>query len=178
MLAMLLVTLTAGADAREVDVKVHDMQGVVTGDVHVELVGPGGRTAFDPKDDGADPDKIAGDHMYTAHGDVPAENGEVVVTGGGKTWRGGFGFDLDSDPVLLIGLQPDGLAGASTKEVMFVPEPPPNETPTPTTSGSGHTTRTSLPAGMWAGWILGLAAFAVLAALAWLGGRAGREEAA
>ncbi len=162
--------------AREVDVKVHDMQGVVTGDVHVELVGPGGKTSFDPKDDGADPDKIAGDHMYTSHGDVAAENGEVVVTGGGKTWRGGFAFDIDSDAVLLIGLQPDGLAGASTKEVMFVPEPARDETPQ-APGGSARTTRTTLPKGMWVGWGLGVLALAALGALAWLGGRASRREA-
>lgn len=112
----------AAAWARDIDVKVHDMKGVVSGSVTVELSEPGGEPLkLTPLDDGKAPDAVAGDHLYTARLDgLSFDHGSVTVRASDQTWQGGFRFDEGSDPVLLVGLEERGFAAASTREVMFV----------------------------------------------------------
>lgn len=152
----------AAALARDVDVKVHDMKGVVTAEVSVELSGPGadGLTVA-CRDDGQAPDAQPGDRMYTAHvANFPIDHGTVTVRSGDRSWQGGFRFDDASDPVLLIGLEEGGFAAASTKEVMFVPQdrmPPPAPTASANVPADGATmarkapVRRGTPDGMWMG---------------------------
>lgn len=177
--------LVAAALAREVDIKVHDMKGVVTGDVRVELSGPGADgVTFTCLDDGKAPDAQPGDRMYTAHAaDFPLDHGTVTVRSGERSWQGGFRFDESSDPVLLIGLEEGGFAAASTKEVMFVQQdrmPPPQpgtptgSAPPPPDQGDAMVrkapARRGTPDGMWMGWGLAAVAFGGLGALAYAGG--------
>ncbi|MES2644018.1 MAG: hypothetical protein V4850_31300 [Myxococcota bacterium] len=124
ILLLLLSALVPAALARDVDLKVHDMKGAVTGEVTVELSEPGQPgVTFVCKDDGLAPDGVAGDRLYTARAaGLALDHGTVVVRSGAATWQGGFRFDDDSDPVLLIGLEEGGFAAASTREVMFVPQ--------------------------------------------------------
>jgi hypothetical protein len=124
ILSLLLSALVPAALARDIDLKVHDMKGVVTGEVTVELSEPGQPgVTFVCKDDGEAPDGVAGDRLYTARAaGLALDHGTVVVRSGAATWQGGFRFDDDSDPVLLIGLEEGGFAAASTREVMFVPQ--------------------------------------------------------
>ena len=114
--------LVAAAFARDIDVKIHDMKGVVSGSVSVELSEPGADPLrLTPLDDGNAPDAVAGDHLYTAHvTGLALDHGSVTVRAADKTWQGGFRFDEGSDPVLLVGLEDGGFAAASTREVMFV----------------------------------------------------------
>lgn len=160
--------------ARDIDLKAHDMGGTVTGEVSVALIGPGGRAEFVLRDDGAAPDAVAGDHLFTARAEgLELEDGQVEVRAGDKLWQGGFRFDAQSDPLLLIGLEPNGFAAASTHEVVFVPDQPaPERAPqAPAAATPAPKGRTGLPDGMWAGWAVGAAAFVGLGALVWAAAR-------
>lgn len=172
----MIVALVAAALARDVDVKVHDMQGAVSGPVVVELAGPGGTVALEPRDDGAAPDAMAGDHLYTARAEgLALENGNVSVRAGGRTWQGGFQFDAQSDPVLLIGLEPSGFAAASTREIVFTPDQPAQgrgpAAPDAAAPPPAPKARTGVPTGTWTGWGIGAVCLAGLGALAWVGAR-------
>ncbi|MFN7143231.1 MAG: hypothetical protein ACK4YP_05600, partial [Myxococcota bacterium] len=89
-----MLLLVTAALARDVDLKVHDMKGAVTGEVTVELGDPGQEPVrFVAKDDGVAPDAIAGDHLFTARAEgLTVEHGSVVVKAGDKKWEGGFQF--------------------------------------------------------------------------------------
>jgi len=117
-----ILMLASTAFGRDVDLKVHDMKGVVTGEVTVEIGEPGKEPAkYVCRDDGIAPDAVAGDRLYTSRvNGLAVDHGAVVVRAGDRTWQGGFRFDNGSDPVLLIGLEDGGFAAASTREVMFL----------------------------------------------------------
>ena len=178
-----MILLAALAHARDVDIKVHDMKGGVTGgEVSVALTGSGGSATFTCRDDGAAPDAVAGDHMYTARAEgLAVENGKVAVEAAGRTWEGGFQFDAQSDPVLLVGLEANGFAAASTREIMFMPDQPADRGPAPPPGGGTGAppppspteprARTGLPDGMWLGWVVAAACLVGLGQLAYVGAR-------
>lgn len=122
--------------ARDFSVKVHDRDGTLGEGISVSLNVSGKTYNFTPKDDGNDPDKVAGDHLFTAAAtEIPGDSGMLTVQSGKQTWQGEFLFESGSDPVLLIGLEVGGRAAASTHEVMFMPDqqagmpgPPPGGT--------------------------------------------------
>lgn len=186
--------------ARDLDLKVHDMKGVVSGELTVELGEPGKEPVrFVVRDDGTAPDAVAGDKMYTARVEgLSVDHGAVVVRAGERTWQGGFRFETPNDPVLLIGLEENGFAAASTREVMFVPQdrmsPGAPGTPGGSASASGGApgggsgappdgggeaagavatrkapSRIGAPDGMWLGWGIAALVVAGLGAIAWAG---------
>lgn len=109
--------------ARDVAVKVHDRDGVLSGPLEVELQGEAPPLKLLLKDDGVDPDVIAGDHLYTAKANgLNSDSGKMKVSSSGKSWTGEYMFESNSDPVILIGLEASGRANASTHEVMFFPD--------------------------------------------------------
>lgn len=171
---MILIGL---AEARDVDVKVHDMKGVVTGPVTVEVSGPGAETrVYTGLDDGVAPDARSGDRLYTARApEFGFDNGTVVVRAGDQIWQGGFRYDATSDPVLLIGLEEGGFAAASTKEVMYVAQdrmPPPNaRAPADGAAAMPQKApaRAITPDGLWMGWGFAALFSAGLGALAYAG---------
>jgi hypothetical protein len=128
----MLVVLVAGhpAQARDVTLKVHDMAGALPAGtrVEVQLVEDNGAPlgpVLLPRDDGVAPDAVAGDHLHTAPlAGLVADHGGITVRAEGRTWTGGFAYDATSDAVLLIGLEPSGLAAASTRELSFAQGPP------------------------------------------------------
>ncbi len=118
------------AQARDVTLKVHDMAGALPAGTPVEVQllrddgGPLGAPLL-PRDDGAAPDAVAGDHLYTAPlVGLAVDHGGLSVRAAGRTWTGGFAYDATSDAVLLVGLEPSGLAAASTRELSFAQGPP------------------------------------------------------
>jgi len=156
--------LAGMALARDVDLKVHDAAGTLSGDVTVRLVGPGGEATFTCRDDGATPDAVPADHIFTARAEaLVVENGQVEVASGAERWAGGFAFDAASDPVLLVSLEDGGLAIASTREMIFLPDRDPGATPT---SDAAPTQRFTLPEGMVVGWIVGAISLFGIGALA------------
>lgn len=198
-----MLFLSSLAFARDIDLKVHDMRGVVTGDVTVELGEPGQAPLVYPcRDDGQPPDAIAGDRLFTARVEgLPLDHGTVVVRAAGRVWQGGFRFEAQSDPVLLVGLEEGGFAAASTREVMFVTQgrtggpgatPAPGGAPAPDPAavrpaevgpapGGGSTqarkapTRSGAPEGLWLGWGVAALALGALGVAAHVGaGRAPR----
>jgi hypothetical protein len=155
--------------SRTVQLKVHDMAGAI-GDGQVPVVHlamAGGDVAVSPTDDGAAPDAVRADHMYTAEVALAADQGQVTVEAGGRTWTGGFRFDAGSDPVLLVGLDPTGLAATSTHEVSFVQEQPSQAAE----SASAPASRPSMPEGFVAGWLVLVLAVATVGGLAFAGAR-------
>ncbi len=186
------------AAARDVDLKVHDMAGALGAEpVSVELAGAGGTVRAEPRDDGVAPDAVAGDHLYTARLEgLTVEVGSVRVRSGERSWEGGFAFDANSDPVLLVGLEPSGFAAATTREIAFLPgaggpsrpgaSPPgptvPAATPgaPPAAVGAGGASRPeplveqarrTVPEGMAAGWAVLVASVATVTAAAWAAAR-------
>ena len=118
------------AHARDVTLKVHDMAGALPAGTRVEVQllqdngAPLGAPLL-PRDDGTPPDAVAGDHLYTAPlAGLVADHGGLTVQAAGRTWTGGFAYDATSDAVLLVGLEPSGLAAASTRELSFAQGPP------------------------------------------------------
>ncbi len=106
-----MLLLVAAAAAHEVELVLEDVSAAETGPLAVELVGPGGRAALSATDDGVAPDATAGDHHFTAHGTVPADNGQLVARGATRTWQGGFSITPAEGRVpLAVRLQADGLA--------------------------------------------------------------------
>jgi hypothetical protein len=183
---MLLVML---AMAEEIAVKVHDKDGLLTGEVTVEVSGPGFSRSYMVKDDGQEPDVLAGDHLFTASAtDISVTSGKVKVVAGGKSWLGDFMFEENSDPVLLIGLEGQGRAAASTHEVVFFPDQgsgthplgmnPPGSPgsnapqagmlpPLPGAAPQGMLdNRPATPKGMWLGFVVLAASMAGLGAIA------------
>ncbi len=121
---LILVNASFSADF---PVKVHDRSGLLTGEeVKVELSpgkGTTGATMLQVRDDGQDPDVVAGDRLFTGKAvGVELQSGRVTVTAKGQSWSGDFLFDPGSDPVILVGLEGPGRAGVSTHEVMFFPD--------------------------------------------------------
>lgn len=199
----MLVVLAASplAHARDVTLKVHDMAGALPAGtrVEVQLLQDNGAplgAPFLPRDDGAAPDAVAGDHLHTAPlAGLVADHGGITVRAAGRTWTGGFAYDATSDAVLLIGLEPSGLAAASTRELSFAQGPPvagvgPTEASSmvrgaapPGSTGSAAAAATSLPppaqppadaghaAAAWRGWVLLAVGFACMTAGAWFGAR-------
>ena len=108
--------------AREVSIKIHDRDGTLPENLTVEISGAGTTRTYTPRDNGEDGDVVAGDHLFTAKAELPVDSGKVKVTAGAKSWTGEFLFEETSDPVLLVGLEPNGMAAASTHEVMFFPD--------------------------------------------------------
>lgn len=119
-----MISLWIGwALARDFSVKVHDRDGTLGEGITVSLNVSGKTYNFTPKDDGNDPDKVAGDHLFTAAAtEIAGDSGMLTVQSGKQTWQGEFLFESGSDPVLLIGLEVGGRAAASTHEVMFMPD--------------------------------------------------------
>ncbi len=162
--------------ARDIDIKVHDMKGVLPVDTVVEgvLGEPGGAgIPWTCRDDGVAPDALRGDRLYTAHvAGLTLDHGTVAVRAAGRAWEGGFRFDAASDAVLLIGLEERGFAAASTREVVFVaqepmaPAPSPGAAPPGAAPPPGGGAAEGLPAGMWLGWGIATGALAGLGLLA------------
>lgn len=120
----MILTLLLSASARDFAIKAHDPTGALTGPLEVQISGEGqAARSFRLLDDGAAPDGMAGDHLFTAQATgIPLDSGSLTVSAGGRTWKGDFLFEDGSDPVILIGLGPDGRPSVSTHEVMYTPE--------------------------------------------------------
>ena len=118
--ALCALGLALPARAGELVLKVHDMAGGVSDPPVVVL----GEARFAPRDDGAPPDATAGDHVYTvlAPG-LTGAHGEVRVTSGARTWNGGFAL-TGGESVLLVGLEANGFATASTRDLPLGGAPP------------------------------------------------------
>lgn len=168
-----LITLTF---ARDFAVKVHDRDGSLTPPLTVTLSGAGSPLKVELRDDGVDPDAVAGDRLHSASVvGFGADSGEILVEAGGKRWQGPFLFEAGSDPVLLIGLDPSGRANVSTHEVRYMPReqaPQPGPAPQPSAPPeAAQRQHTSTPDGMWLGYTVLVAALTGLGALAWAGAR-------
>ncbi len=197
-----MIALVVAALAADIEVKVHDMTAALPADAVVTVVirGNDGTTLeLAPRDDGAGPDAVAGDHLYTAVApSMTVRDGGVRVEAAGRSWEGGFAYDASSDPVLLIGLERNGFAAASTREIQFAPGAGPGAVPAgapvpgvPGTTGpigapgaaagppregdppAGGGPRAGLPDGVWVGWLVVLGAIGATAFAAWAGARRG-----
>jgi hypothetical protein len=137
VVALIALGVTGPARAGELVLKVHDMAGGVSDPPEVVL----GEARFTPRDDGVPPDATAGDHVYTALAPgLSQAHGEVRVTSGARTWTGGFAL-TGGEAVLLVGLEANGFAAASTRDLPLAGAPPSQgmspPTPAPHAGGAG-----------------------------------------